>query len=113
MAAYETARSNYIPGVMPESEPQSILAEELSELRVGRILIGQLRKKYSDRDLPGARQAKAILPFAEHYLADSERRASDPLYRITQEHAFDRLLVMLRSGQVRDATGLRFLPAAA
>ncbi len=106
-------RRHYISGVMPEPESHIILAEELAEFRVGRTLIGQLHQKYSDRDLPGARLAKPILAFAEHYLADSERRAMDPIYRVTQEHAFDRLLVMLRSGQLNGSARMGLMSRAA
>jgi hypothetical protein len=90
----------------PSLEGCLVFAGELEALRRGELPIETLWKRHaSDSDM----DFQEVLGFVEHWVADDDIRADDPDYRRTQETEFDRLLALLRSGQIDEAKHITFL----
>jgi len=79
-------------------------ANELQDLREGRVQIEVLWNRYLDLG-----DFETILSFVQHYVADADIRAKDSTYRAMQEESFDRLLELLRAGRIREAKRVTFL----
>lgn len=89
--------------------PCETFAIELEALRMGRASIEDLWSRYNDPTNPEAKEFRTILAFVEHYVADDDIRAKDAGYSSMQENEFDRLLDLLRRGQLEEAQAITFL----
>ena len=83
------------------------LADNLQGLLDGSVTSDEFRAHHPIAGQTGP--VEVVLCHVEHYLADADIRRRDSDYRAMQDAEMEKLISLLRSGRLNDATEINFL----
>ena len=90
---------------MPATSEQ--LANDLQGVLDGSVTADEFRTRHPVAGQTGP--LEAVLCHVEHYLSDADIRRRDSAYRAIQDAEMEKLISLLRSGRLNNATEIHFL----